>query len=170
MTVFAVKALGKKHALTAICAPSFYLAELGLVATAASLFSILKYHDFSMTEIWLVFWLLNLFISGVIVRLNDRFEADITLMQSLRGLIDAAIVRSRWIGFTLETVIVIRLLIWDGPSQLLIFFRNRIKTDTGRFLFLTAASGFQMFIWTDVYSMGYDNFFLFFENTFSAIL
>lgn len=164
------RVLGKNRALTAVCAPSFYLAELGLVATAASLFSILRYHDFSMTEIWLVFWLLNVLLSGMIVRLNDCLEADITLMQSLRVLIDAAIRRSRWIGLALEIAIVVRLLIWDGPPQLLIFFRNRIKSDTGRFLFLTAASGFQMFIWTDVYSMGYDHFYFFLKNVFSDIL
>lgn len=162
----ATKFLGKNRVLTAICAPSFYLMELGLVATAASLFSILKNQGFSLTEIWLIFWLLNLSISVTVIRVNDRLEADITLMHSLRMLIDAAIVRSRWIGLTLEIVIVIRLLIWDGPSQLLIFFRNRIKTGWRRSLFLTGASGLQMFIWTDVYSIGYDHFLPFLKKVF----
>src|SRR5690606_14254253 len=96
--------------------------------------------------------------------LNDRLEADITLMQSLRMLINVAIARSRWLGGALEIVIVIRLLIWDGPSQLLIFCRNRIKTDAGKLLILTSASGFQMFIWTEIYSLGYDGFRLFAQN------
>jgi len=166
--MFAETVLRRKHLSTAILAPSFYVLELGLLATAASLFSALKNHEFTTTDIWLIFWLSNLLISTTIVRMNDRVEADITLMQGLRMLINAAIVRSRWIGLTLEILIVFRLLIWDGAYQLLIFSRKRVKTERGRFLLLTFASGFQMFIWTEIYSIGYDNFFIFFQNMIST--
>lgn len=143
--------------LTAVLAPSFYLMDWVLVAATASTFAWLRHSGVPGWQIWLLFWALNLMISGSVVLFHNRTGIDLTLMESLRGLIGRVAGRSKPMGLVLETVIFIRLLIWDGPCQLLIFFQQRLKTPRTRGCFLVAASGVQMLVWAGVYGLGYES-------------
>jgi hypothetical protein len=145
----------RRHLLTAAAVPSFYLAEWLLVAASASVFSLLRLRGLADREIWLVLWAANLAISGTLVRCNDLLRVDMTLMQGLRKLTDAAIHKTGGFGRLLELVIFVRLLLWDGPCQLLIFFRNRLPSPLLRVGFFVAASGLQMFLWAQIYELGY---------------
>lgn len=145
----------RKGVLTAILAPSFYCMEWLLIAATASTFAFLRHHGLPEWQIWLLFWAANLVISGGVVLLHNRSGIDLTLMQSLRGLIDLAAARSKSAGLVLETAAFIRLLVWDGPCQLLIFFQRRLTTTGARVGFLVAASAIQMLIWTALYALGY---------------
>jgi hypothetical protein len=109
-------------------------------------------------EIWLLFWVANLAISWALVVGNDRLGIDITFMQTLRKLVAAATNRAKWVGLPLEAAVFIRLLIWDGPCQLLIFFRDRLPSRIVRVFFFVAASGLQMFVWARIYALGYEGF------------
>jgi hypothetical protein len=145
----------RKGVLTAILAPSFYLMEWLLIAATASAFAFLKHHGMPEWQIWLLFWAANLLISGGVVLFHNRSGIDLTLMQSLRDLIDLAATRSKWTGLVLETAAFIRLLVWDGPCQLLIFFQQRLTTTGAKVGFLVASSAIQMLIWTAFYALGY---------------
>jgi len=148
--------ISQKTLVTAVLVPSFYFLEWVLVAATASVFALFKYHGLSDGQIWIILWGANLVVSGLVVLTNDRLGVDLTLMQTLRNLITATIKKSKWLGRTLEIVLFIRLLIWDGPCQLLIFFRNRLPDKTVRILFFVAATGLQMFVWIKLYAMGYE--------------
>ena len=148
---------GRKGVLTAILVPSFYFMDWVLVAASASSFALLRQSGVPGWQVWLLFWGANLLISGAVVLFHNRSGIDITLMQSLRGLIDRAAGRSKWTGLALETAIFIRLLLWDGPCQLLIFFQQRLSTPGVRVCFLVAASAFQMLVWTGLYALGYES-------------
>lgn len=143
--------------LTAALVPSFYLTEWLLVGASAALFSTLRYRGLSDGQIWLLLWLGNLLLSTLFVLCNDRLQIDLTLMQGLRRLTEATIRRSGWPGLLLEAVVCIRLLIWDGPCQLLIFCRCRLPSPFLRAVFLVTASGLQMLIWARLYTLGYDS-------------
>ncbi len=145
----------RRGLLTAAAVPSFYLAEWLLVAASASVFSFLRFHGLADRDIWLLLWAANLALSGILVACNDLLRVDMTLMQGLRQLTDAAIRRTGAFGRLLEAVIFLRLLIWDGPCQLLIFFRTRLPSPLVRVGFFVAASGLQMFVWAQVYEFGY---------------
>jgi hypothetical protein len=96
-------------------------------------------------------------ISAALIFGNDRLRMDITLMQSLRNLVTATLRRSRWLGLLLEALLFLRLLLWDGPCQLLIFFRSRLASQTGQICLFVTASGLQMLVWTRIYDLGYES-------------
>lgn len=141
----------------AFLVPSFYLAEWLLAGVAAAFFSFLKFRGLSPVRIWLLLWGANMLISAVLIFGNDRLRMDITLMQSLRNLVTAALRRSRWLGLLLEVLLFLRLLLWDGPCQLLIFFRPRLASQTGRLCLFVTASGLQMLVWIKIYDLGYES-------------
>jgi hypothetical protein len=142
--------------LLATLVPSFYLAEWLLVAATASIFSWLRHQHYSSEQIWLTFWVGNLLVSATFIICNDLLRVDFTLMQGLRKLTEATQRRSIWLGFLLELGIFIRLLLWDGPCQLLIYCRSRLPSTLWQVAFLIAASGIQMFIWSKIYNLGYE--------------
>lgn len=141
--------------LLATLVPSFYLAEWLLVAASAALFAWLRLKGLSTGQIWLLLWLGNLTLSCLFILGNDRLRVDITLMQGLRTLTEAATRRAPRFGLALELAICIRLLLWDGPCQLLIFCRRRLPSRPAQVAFLVAASGLQMLVWARLYAWGY---------------
>lgn len=142
--------------MTAILVPSFYALEWGLVGVTVALVTFLKYREFTDVTIWLVLWGLNLLFSATVVFFNDRFRIDFTLMEALRRLTTAASSKSRLAGYLMEIVVLLRLLLWDGASQLLIYFRERLPSKSLRGFFFLGSSGLQMFIWAKLYSFGYE--------------
>jgi len=151
-----IKRISRKTVATAVLVPSFYFLEWALVAATASVFALFKYHGLSDGTIWLILWGGNLTVSGLVILANDRLGVDLTLMQSLRNLITATTQKTKWFGWILEAALFFRLLIWDGPCQLLIFFRERLSSRPIRILFFIFSSGFQMFVWAKLYSLGYE--------------
>lgn len=141
----------------AVLVPSFYLGEWLLAGAAATTFSFLKYQGLPLRQIWLIFWGANLILSAAILLGNDRLQMDITLMQTLRRVVDATQRRSRWLGLLLEAALFLRLLLWNGACQLLIFFRARVTSRTRRSCLFVAASGLQMLVWTKIYDLGYES-------------
>jgi len=142
--------------LMATLVPSFYLAEWLLVAATASSFTWFRLRGYSNEQIWLLFWAANLLISVLFITCNDLLRVDITLMQGLRKLTDATHRRSIWFGILLELAVFIRLLLWDGPCQLLIYWRARLPSTPRQIIFLIVASGIQMLVWAQIYALGYD--------------
>ena len=124
---------------------------------AVAFFSFLKLSGHSPGRIWLILWGANMLISAAFILGNDRLRVDITLMQGLRNLVTAALRRSRRLGLLLEALLFVRLLLWDGPCQLLIFFRPRLASKAGRLCLFTAASGLQMLVWTAIYELGFES-------------
>ncbi len=151
------KPLPRKLLLTAILAPSFYVLEWSLIGVTAALVTVLKYRGLSDSIIWLVLWGLNLLFSITVVLFNDRFRIDITLMEALRRLTSAASGKSKLLGYLMELMVLVRLLLWDGPCQILIYFRDRLPSRGLRTFLFVAASGFQMFVWAKLYSLGYES-------------
>jgi len=146
-----------KLLLTAILAPSFYAMEWALVGVTAGLVTFLKYRGLSDMALWFALWGLNLLFSAAVVIFSDRFRIDLTLMEALRKLTNATSRKSRLAGYFMELAIFIRLLLWDGPSQLLIYFRERIPSSMLRGCLFVGAGGLQMLIWVKLYIVGYEN-------------
>lgn len=150
------EALIKKGAATAILFPSFRLMEWLLVAATATIFSLFKYYGFTEYSIWIILWSLNLILSGSVILFNDYIKVDITLMQTARKFINTLLERKKIMGYLLELAIILRLLFWDGPDQLFIFFRQRLRSKVMQVCFFIISSGLQMFVWAKIYSYGYN--------------
>lgn len=142
--------------MTAVLAPSFYALELALVGVTAGLVTFLKHRDLSDMAVWLVLWGLNLLFSAAVVLFSNHFRIDLTLMEALRKLTTTASAKSKLAGYLMELTVFVRLLLWDGASQLLIYFRERLPSRALRGGFFLAASGLQMFIWLKLYTLGFE--------------
>jgi len=150
------KEIVKKGAATVVLVPSLRFLDWILVGASITLFSALKFKGLNDLSIWLVLWILNMLLSGAVVLFNDRIKVDLTLMQTLRKAVNTLISKSRTIGYIAEAVIVMRLLVWDGPDQLIIFLRDRLGSGPVILLCFVISSGFQMFLWATLYGYGYD--------------
>jgi hypothetical protein len=148
--------LVRKGALTAILVPAVYLMDWLLVGATVGIYAWLRHLGLGDVGIWLTLWAGNILLSGAVVLGGDRLGVDITLMETVRRLVDASLRRSWLIGTLVEAALVGRLLIWDGPDQFIIFFRRRLPWQWLRGAVFVAASGFQMYVWGKIYSLGYD--------------
>lgn len=150
------KEIVKKGVATMVLVPSLRFLDWLLVGASITLFSAFKFKGLNDLSIWLVLWILNMLLSGTVIFFNDRSKVDLTLMQTLRKAVNTLISKSRTIGYITEAVIVMRLLVWDGPDQLIIFLRNRLGSGPVILFCFVISSGFQMFIWATLYGYGYD--------------
>ena len=144
----------RSRLLLATLAPSFYLAEWLLVAFSASAFAWLTYHGLSTAQIWLLFWIGNLAVSTGFLACNDRLLVDITLMQALRKWTEITAGRNPGFGRALEAAVCVRLLLWEGPCQLVIYLRRRLPSPAWQLPLLVVSSGIQMLVWTQVFALG----------------
>jgi len=144
----------RSRLLLAALVPSFFCIEWLLVAVSASLFAWLKYRGLGVEQIWLLFWAGNLAVSAAFLACNDRLQVDFTLMRALRRGTEMATGRCPWFGKGLEAALCLRLLLWEGPFPLLVYLRQRLPSRSWQLPLLVTASGIQMFIWTQVYTLG----------------
>jgi hypothetical protein len=158
----------KKRGLAiALVVPAIRWGEWALVGATATLVALLKTWGLGDITIFFILWMGNLLISGGIVKLNQALaDVDVTLMEGLRRLIDAAINKSRIAGFLMEFLIVIRLIVWDGASYFIIFFHSRFNAQWKKRVAFIMASGVQMAIWTALYVAGYNSFSELFRKLF----
>lgn len=145
----------KKGAMIAVLFPAYTWFHWALVGVAVSITAFLKHHAVSGLIIFLVLWIGNMIICGAVILFNDESGIDLTLMEGTRRLIDKAIQKSRFAGLLVETLIIIWLIVWDGPDMFIIFYRQKLNGKALRFLAFIAASAFQMAIWTKLYIIGY---------------
>jgi len=162
----------KKGLALALVVPAVRWGEWALVGATATLVALLKticIKEYCFTDIGIFFvlWIGNLFLSGGIVKLNQSLaDVDVTLMEGLRRLIDAAIHKSKLWGWILEAVILVRLIIWDGAAYFIIFFHKRINMQWKKRAAFILASGVQMAIWTVLYLAGFNSFSELFKKMF----
>lgn len=145
----------KKGLKLAIFVPAIRWVDWVAVGVTATLVVFLKQLHLSDVEIFFILWIGNVLYSGAIVLFNDAIQADILLMGALRRLIDMLIAKRKMAGFFIEGIILTRLLVWDGPDNFILFFRDRLKTRSQKIFTFVIASGLQMAVWTFIYVSGY---------------
>lgn len=149
----------KKGLKLALIVPAVRWIDWVAVGVTGSLVVFLKEYGFSDMSIFLVLWGGNVAYSGIVVFINDTTKTDILLMEALRRMINALIAKSRRWGYVIETVILVRLIVWDGPDNFVLFFRERLATWKQQAIVLVLTAGIQMALWTAVYVAGYQMFF-----------
>ena len=128
-----------------------------LVGCTAGLVGLLKKINMPDSLIFVILWAGNMLLSGMVVYIGRKTRTDLTLMEGLRRLIDKTIERSKKIGLLIEAVLFIRLIIWDGADQFIIFFDKRLKTMAVKVAVFVLVSGIQMAIWTALFVKGYES-------------
>jgi hypothetical protein len=153
-----VEEMKKQGLLLSLAVPAFRWADWALVGATGMFVAMLKKFGISDIGIFLILWIANVMIELLIVKGNDKTKVDFTLAEGLRRLADAAIAKSKLSGVILETLIFVRLLVWDGSAFVVIFFNRKLKTFSGKITVLIICSAVQMSIWTTLYILGYNGF------------
>ena len=151
-----VEEMRQKGVVLTLAVPALRWADWVAMGIVASIVAVMKKAGWSNLEVFVALWGLNLLYSGGIVILGDALNSDITLMQGLRRLVSAVFEKSFKAGLILEIIILFRLLVWDGPDQFIIFFRDRLNGRNAKIGVFVVASAIQMGIWTFVYVAGYE--------------
>ena len=154
------ESLGKKGMQTGVAAISFSVYHYGIMMPVAiGIVAALNFWGLSYEMIFVIMGTLNA-LNGwlVTIKVNDWSKKDPTLLEGTRRVVDAVIDKNKILGIFLEIYWLIRLVFWDGPGELFIFLRPRMRQQKtlAVFIFLIAA-GLQMLLWTAVYIKGYDS-------------
>lgn len=135
----------------------FRLYEWVMFSATIATVSTLKYFGVSETLIFLILWAINMCLGFSEVFLYNKTRVDFTLAAGYRRSVDSVIGLSIIVGIVLEIACAVKLLIWDGVSQLLIFMEKRIGSLIPRFIVFVTGSFAQMAFWTYLLSRGYDS-------------
>lgn len=153
------ESLGKKGAKTIVAAGLYSAYHYWVIMPVAiALVTIMNDHGFAYWAIFVIMWILNAANGALVLKVNDLSEKDITLSEGSRRVVDATISKNNFVGIFSEMWMLFKLTMWDGPAELIIFLRPRIKKRKmlAMIIFLIAA-GLQMLLWTAVYIKGYDS-------------
>lgn len=145
-----------KVALAAVKRAGYVLADYWLSIVSAWIVGVMTYFGFGFWQISAVMWAYDLTVAFMFLYLNEKTRQDITLAEGFRRAVDALHARSKVAGILLLSGIVARATIWDGPEQIVIFFRKELKTIFRMSALLVVITSFQAIFWTWVYGLGYE--------------
>jgi hypothetical protein len=147
----------KKVGATAIRRVVFIAADYWTALACAGLVSILNYWGRSFLEITAATWAYDLAIATVFLGISLKSGQDITLGESFRRAADVVHSANKMAGYITFAGLAAKATIWDGPEQVVIFFKKEIKTITGMLVILTILTLVQGLFWAWLYSLGYDS-------------
>lgn len=154
------ESLSKKGIKTGLAATSYSIYHYWVLIPVATtiVIGLLKI-DMSYCEIFVVMWALNALNGWIIVKINNKAKEDFTLQEGTRRTVDEVKSAKKIPGILLEMYNLLKVTLLDGPGDLFIFLRPKLKNHKvlAVIVFLIAA-GFQMILWTIVYIKGYEKF------------
>lgn len=153
------ESLGKKGAKTVVAAGLYSAYHYWIVIpVGAGLTIAMNDYGFAYWAIFAIMWILNVANGALVLKVNDLNKKDMTLSEGSRRVVDATTSKNNFVGILSETWFLFKLTMWDGPAELIIFLRPRMKEHKmlAVIIFLIAA-GLQMLLWTKVYIKGYDS-------------
>ena len=147
----------KKVAKTTFLRVVYNFFDYGLSFICAGMVGALNYWGFAFWKIVLITWLFDFISATVFMIIAVRSGQDITLGESFRRAMDNMRANSRLMSYLVGIFLGIRSLLWEGPEQLVIFFKAEIRTEKRMALVLLVLTFFQGIFWAWVYSLGYES-------------
>ena len=155
--------LVRKMAITGAMAIlySIYHYMIAMVIAATIVVS-LKSLGYSFWIIVIIMWALNASNGLLVLIINYKSDIDLTLYAGLARIVDVLTAKKNILGILTEIFFVIKLIIWDGPGELVIFLRPKITSKKLVVIIFIFAAGIQMIPWVLIYSKSYDSLTRFF--------
>lgn len=145
-----------KVAAAAIKRTVYVIADYWLAILSAWIVGYLTYRGLGFWKISAVMWAYDLVIAFFFLYTNEKSGHDITLAESFRRAVDELHRHSKLTGTVVLLGVVLRATIWDGPEQVVIFFRKELGSLTRMSLLLILITSGQALFWTWVYGLGYE--------------
>lgn len=143
-----------KVAATAARRTVFVLLDYWVAIPLAAMVAFMKYRGHDYRTIFLATWAYDFIAAAAFYQLQTRSGQDITLGEALRRSADIIHGESRVAGYLTFLLVSVKAIIWEGPEQIVIFFR---LVGAARILIsLVALSMIQGLFGAWLYSTGYD--------------
>ncbi|NTW30488.1 MAG: hypothetical protein HGB34_01170 [Candidatus Moranbacteria bacterium] len=146
-----------KVAAAAVKRTVYVVADYWLAILSAWIVGVMKYFEFGFWSIAAAIFAYDLIVAFSFLYLNEKTKQDVTLAEGFRRAVDALHKRSRIAGLSMFLLVIGRATIWDGPEQVVIYFRKELQTMFRMSALLVAITSFQSLFWTWVYGLGYDS-------------
>lgn len=140
---------------------SIYHYMIAMVIAATIVIS-LKSLGYSFWIIVIIMWTLNALNGLLVLIISYKSDIDLTLYAGLARIVDVLTTKKNILGILTEIFFVIKLIIWDGPGELVIFLRPKIRSKKLVIIIFLFSAGFQMIPWVLIYSKSYDSLTRFF--------
>jgi hypothetical protein len=115
-------------------------------------------YGFSFWAIFATGWVFDFVVAMYFVIHEQVFKVDMTLGSDYRRAMDEMRGRRKWLWGVVLVAIIVKAAVWDGPEQIVMFFRKELHTwlrVTGIIFLLTA---FQAWFWQVFWMTGYEVF------------
>ncbi|NTW15150.1 MAG: hypothetical protein HGA38_02130 [Candidatus Moranbacteria bacterium] len=147
---------GVRVATAAIKRTAYVVADYWLAILSAWIVGFLTYRGLGFWQIALVMWVYDLVVAFVFLYANEKSGHDITLAESFRRAVDELHRHSKFTGMLVLLGVVLRATIWDGPEQVVIFFRKELRTMFRMSALLVLITSGQAIFWTWIYGLGFE--------------
>lgn len=147
----------KKVAITAARRVVYVFLDYWAAIACASIVGLLKYWGLSFWLIVLATWIFDFVIATAFLVASEKSGHDITLGEAFRRAADAVHSSSKLAGYLAFIYINAKAIIWDGPEQVVIFFKKEIGSMSRMIGVLVGLTFIQGIFWAWVYSFGYDS-------------
>jgi len=160
------KEIKKKAMRLAVLVPAFRVFDWSMVLVGGAITVALKEFGLGNLTIFMLLWLGYVIQARVEIFANDKFaQDDITLMEGLRRWINVCFEISLARGILAETLAFTRVAVWDGAGCMAILYRPLLPPSRVlRIFLLIAFAGIHMFIWFQLYLLGYNSVFAFLKD------
>ncbi|MCX6787243.1 MAG: hypothetical protein NTY93_01820 [Candidatus Kaiserbacteria bacterium] len=101
-------------------------------------------------------WVFDFIVAGSFILVYEKTGEDLSLGSDYRRAIDTIHKKSRIVGYIALAIVIIKAIFWDGPEQVIIFFRKEIRTVPRIIVVLLILTVIQALIWAALYGLGYD--------------
>lgn len=147
----------RKVAAISVKRVAYNFFDYGVSIVCASLVGALNYWGLAFWKIALSIWLVDFIVAAISLVVSEKSGHDITLGESFRRAVDSIKTNSRLIGYLIGFSLSVQSLIWEGPQQLVVFFKKEIGTMTRMVAALVILTFFQGLFWAWIYSLGYES-------------
>jgi hypothetical protein len=143
-----------KVAATAARRAVFVVMDYWVAILLAAMVALLKYRGHDYWTIFLATWAYDFLAAVAFYLLQTKSGQDITLGEAFRRAADVIHAKNRLAGYLTFLLVSIKAIIWEGPEQIVIFFR---LNGTARIMIsLVVLSLIQGLFGAWLYSTGYD--------------
>lgn len=147
----------KKVSITAARRVVYLFADYWIALFCAGLVGTMKYWDRPFYEIFLATWGYDFVIATAIMVASEKSGHDFTLGKSFRRAADVIRSSHKIAGYLAFIFLNAKAIIWDGPEQVVIFFKKEIGNVSKMVLWLLTLTSIQGLFWALIYSLGYDS-------------
>lgn len=121
--------------------------------------AIVGYLNYLQLEFWQIVlgtWFFDFVVATIFLVVSEKSGQDITLGEAFRRAVDAIHSNSQLASWMALIYINAKAVIWDGPEQVVIFFKREIDGIYWMMLMLVGLTFAQGLFWAWVYNLGYE--------------